>query len=318
MNTAKPANEIEISLIAPMFNEEEVIDVFFDTVNSYLEPAGIVYEIICVNDGSNDNTMLKLREHAKKNSRIKVVNLSRNFGKEVALTAGIDHAQGKAAVPIDCDLQDPPELVVEMYNKWKEGYDVVLGKRIDRSSDSLIKRFTSSLFYKIIDKISDVHIPENVGDFRLIDRKVINALKNFPERSRFMKGIFASLGFKEYTLEFVRPERIAGTTKWNYIKLYKLALEGIISFTSFPLKIWSYIGATAALGGFVYGGYLITKTLISGVDTPGYASLMVVVLFMSGLILLCLGVIGEYLARIFTEVKQRPIYIVMETIGLDE
>jgi len=317
MNITKNKNP-EISLVAPMYNEEEVVDVFFAEVERCLVNTNISYEIICVNDGSNDKTLLKLKAHADLDKRIKIVNLSRNFGKEIALTAGIDHATGDAAIPIDCDLQDPPKLIVDMHRKWKEGYDVVLAKRIDRSSDSIIKRITSSLFYTLIDKISDIHIPSNVGDFRLIDRKVINVLKNFPERSRFMKGLFASLGFKEFVLEYTRPERAAGTTKWNYIKLYRLALEGIISFTSFPLKIWSYIGALSALGAFLYGGYLIAKTIILGVDTPGYASLMVVVLFMSGLILLCLGVIGEYLARIFTEVKQRPIYIVMDTVGFEE
>ena len=275
-------------------------------------------EIIIVNDGSTDNTLALLKITAIHNSKIKIIDLSRNFGKEVALSAGIDYATGQSAIPIDCDLQDPPELIIEMYAKWKEGYEVVLAKRVDRRSDSILKRWTSFVFYKSIGKISDIPIPENVGDFRLMDRKVITALKKFPERSRFMKGLFASLGFKEATLEYTRPERIAGTTKWNYFKLYKLALEGFISFTSFPLKIWSYIGSLTAVSAFSYGGYLIYKTLVYGVDTPGYASLMVVLLFMSGLILISLGIIGEYLARIFLEVKQRPIYIVRETIGFDK
>ena len=195
---------------------------------------------------------------------------------------------------------------------------MVLAKRVDRSSDSFMKRTTSSLFYKLIQKVSDTQIPDNVGDFRLMDRKVIDALKAYPERARFMKGIFASLGFKQVVIEYSRPKRSAGHSSLNYSDLYKLAMDGLISFTSIPLKVWSYLGALTALLSFLYGLYLIVKTLIFGVDVPGYASMMVVILFMSGLILLSLGIIGEYLSRIFVEVKQRPIYIVMEKIGFDK
>ena len=317
MNSKILSDNVELSLIAPMFNEQEVIDIFFAEVDSVLGANKISYEIVCVNDGSVDETLTILKKHAQRSNKIKIVNLSRNFGKETALTAGFDYATGLAAIPIDCDLQDPPELIIEMYKKWKEGFDVVLAKRIDRTSDSLLKRSTSSIFYKMLSKLSEIHIPENVGDFRLLDRKVVDVLKKYPERSRFMQGILASLGFKEITVEYTRPERAAGETKWDYFKLYKLALDGVISFTSFPLKIWSYIGAFTAFGAFFFGVYLIFKTLISGVDTPGYASLMVVFLFMSGLILMSLGMVGEYIARIFIEVKQRPLYIVMETIGFD-
>lgn len=305
----------KISLIAPMYNEQEVLDIFFKAVAECFENIDYGYEVICINDGSSDNTYELLAAKAETNKNIKVVNLSRNYGKEVALTAGLDHATGDASIPIDCDLQDPIEVVPKLIEKWEQGFDVVLAKRIDRSSDSFMKRFTSKVFYQLIDKISDVHIPSNVGDFRLMDKKVVQALAQYREQSRFMKGILASLGFKEATVEYVRAARVAGTTKWNYWKLYKLALEGIISFTSLPLKIWSYIGASVALGAFLYGAFLIVKTLVLGIDTPGYASLMVALLFMSGLILLCLGVIGEYLARIFIESKGRPIYIVMDKIG---
>ncbi|MFQ3191055.1 MAG: glycosyltransferase involved in cell wall biosynthesis [Paraglaciecola sp.] len=314
----KPSRKsLLVSLIAPMYNEEEVIGVFFSTIESTLKNVDVDYEIVCVNDGSNDTTIAVLKAHAKRDERIKIVDLSRNYGKELALTAGLDYARGDAVIPIDCDLQDPPEVILKMIEKWQEGYQVVLAKRIDRTSDSRIKRWTSTLFYKLIDKISDIHIPANVGDFRLLDKVVLEAVKTYRERSRFMKGLFASLGFKEITIEYVRAPRAAGETKWNYWNLYKLAIEGIISFTSLPLKIWSYIGATVAIGGFVYGIYLIIKTMVFGVDSPGYASLMVVLLFMSGLILLCLGVIGEYLSRIFIEIKARPLYIVMETVGFE-
>lgn len=311
-------NQKLISLVAPMYNEEDMAGIFFDEVAKSFSKSPHDYEIICINDGSSDNTYPLLVEAANNDPRIKVINLARNYGKEIALTAGLDYAEGDAVIPIDCDLQDPLEVVHQMIEKWESGYQVVLGKRIDRSSDSLVKRTTSMLFYRLIDRISEVRMPSNVGDFRLLDRQVVKAVRKFRERSRFMKGIFASLGFRETTVEYVRAPRAAGTTKWNYWKLYGLALEGIISFTSMPLKIWSYVGATVALGAFGYGIYLIIKTLILGIDTPGYASLMVVVLFMSGLILICLGVIGEYLSRIFVELKARPIYLVMDTIGLDD
>jgi glycosyltransferase involved in cell wall biosynthesis len=311
-------NKKIISLIAPMYNEQEVISIFFNKVEECFNKLDYTYEIVCVNDGSSDSTYEILKQESINNKKIKVVNLSRNYGKETALTAGLDHATGDAAIPIDCDLQDPIEVVPELIARWESGFDVVLAKRIDRTSDSLMKRITSKMFYKLIDKISDVNIPSNVGDFRLMDKKVLDVLGQYRERSRFMKGIFASLGFKESVVEYVRAPRAAGTTKWNYWTLYKLALDGIISFTSLPLKIWSYIGATVAIGAFLYGAYLVIRTLFLGVDTPGYASLMVVLLFMSGLILLCLGVIGEYLARIFIETKCRPIYIVMDKIGFDE
>ncbi len=296
-----------------MFNEEEVVDIFFDAIRKEFSTLDAEYEIVCINDGSSDSTIDKLKLAAKSDVRIKVVNLSRNYGKETALTAGLDYCTGDAAIPIDCDLQDPPELIGKMITEWQRGADMVLAKRVDRKSDSAVKRVTSSLFYRLIDKISDISIPNNVGDFRLLDRKVVDALKTYRERTRFMKGLFASLGFKQVTIEYTRPERVAGTTKWNYVQLYKLALEGIISFTSLPLKIWSYVGGAISMLTFIYGIYLIIKTLIFGIDTPGYASLMVVTLFIGGLILMCLGIIGEYLSRIFIEVKQRPLYLVQDT-----
>ena len=300
-----------------MYNEEEVIDIFFNSVEKCLANVDVDYEIVCINDGSSDSTLEKLLIHRNRNSKIKIISFSRNFGKETALSAGLDCCTGDAAIPLDCDLQDPPELVIRMVEKWSEGYDVVLAKRIDRSSDGAIKRWTSSLFYKLIGKMAEIKIPDNIGDFRLMDRKVLTVLKQYPERSRFMKGIFASLGFRSVTIEYVRPERVAGTTKWNYFSLYKLAIEGIISFTTMPLKIWSYIGVTTAILSVGYGIFLIIKTLVYGVDTPGYASLMVVILFMSGLILMCLGILGEYISRIFIEVKQRPLYIISEKHGFD-
>jgi glycosyltransferase involved in cell wall biosynthesis len=309
---------IELSLIIPVFNEEEVVKIFISTVEDILITRSISFEFIFVNDGSKDSTYEVLKNLSIQNSKIKIINLSRNYGKEQALSAGLDFATGLAGVPIDCDLQDPPELIIEMYDKWKEGFDVVLAKRIDRSSDGLIKRRTSAVFYNLINTISDIDIPNNVGDFRLIDRRVIDALKTYPEKTRFMKGIFASVGFKQTTVEYVRPARVAGTTSWNYFGLYKLAVEGLVSFTSIPLKMWSYVGAMVSIFSFSYGIYLVVKTTILGADVPGYTSLMVVLLVMSGLILLSLGIIGEYISRIFIEVKQRPTYIVMDKIGFGD
>ena len=298
-----------------MYNEAEMASVFFETIVPILEELPCNYEILCINDGSTDDTWQEICSHAERNARIKGLNLSRNFGKEVALSAGLEHAEGDAVIPIDCDLQDPPSLIVAMVEEWQKGFDVVLAKRIDRDSDSAFKRWTSAAFYSLISRIAEIEIPANVGDFRLLDRKVVKYLLMYPERMRFMKGIFASVGFNDTVIEYSRPERAVGESKWNYWQLYRLALEGIISFTSFPLKVWSYLGATIALGGFLFGGFLVFRTLVFGVDTPGYASLMVVLLFMSGLILISLGIIGEYLARIFVEVKQRPLYIVMNKCG---
>ena len=306
-----------ISIITPIYNEKDVLEIFFHEIEKCFVKINYKYEIICVNDGSTDGTFDFLKTKSNKNDFVKVINLSKNYGKEIALTAGIDNANGDAVIPIDCDLQDPVSVIPLLIEEWEKGFDVVLAKRVDRSSDSFTKRYTSKIFYNLIDKISDVHIPSNVGDFRLMDRKTILALRGYRERSRFMKGIMASLGFKQTTVEYKRAPRVAGKTKWSYWKLYLLALEGIVSFTSLPLKIWSYIGASVAFGAFIYGAFLIIKTLIFGIDTPGYASLMVVFLFMSGLILLCLGVIGEYLARIFIETKDRPLYIIDQKINFN-
>jgi len=315
---AESKKKVEISLVVPMYNEEEMLDIFFDRISECMKKVTSNYEIVCVNDGSKDKTWELLLEHQENNRHIKAIALSRNYGKEIALTAGLNHSTGQAVIPLDCDLQDPPELIEKMVSMWRDGVDVVLARRTDRTSDTYFKRLTSNIFYKIITKISDIKIPANVGDFRLLDRKVVTALGGFEERTRFMKGIFASLGFKEAVIEYARPERAAGKTKWNYFKLYKLALEGIVSFTSFPLLIWSYIGAMSAFLAFGYGSFLIIRTLVFGIDVPGYASLMVVVLMMSGLILISLGVIGEYLSRIFIEVKRRPLYLIMEKSGFED
>ncbi|MFQ5567188.1 MAG: glycosyltransferase family 2 protein, partial [Paracoccaceae bacterium] len=267
-------------------------------------------------DGSTDDTFERLEAYRAANPRIRLIGLSRNFGKENALSAGLDFAAGQAVIPMDADLQDPPEVVPEMVAKWREGYDVVLARRASREGEGWAKRTSAHAFYRLIGGLSQVDIPENVGDFRLMDRRVVEALATLPERSRFMKGVFAWLGFRQTVIEYAREPRAAGTVKQNWARLFALAVDGIVSFTAAPLKVWSYIGfAVAALAG-CYGLFIILNVLIFGIDVPGYASLLVVTLFMNGLVLIGLGVLGEYMARIFTEVKRRPVYVISAHAGV--
>ncbi len=318
LQNIQPGETIDLSIIVPCYNEEPNLDYLFERLISVLEPLGMTYEIICVNDGSRDNTLNCLIEHHNRNSVIKVVNLSRNFGKEVAMSAGLDYSTGKAVIPIDADLQDPPELIGDMVAKWQEGYDVVYGTRKSRSGESWLKQMTANGFYRIIQKMTPIKIPQDTGDFRLMDRQVIEAIKQLPETHRFMKGLFAWVGFKQIALEYDRPPRYKGETKWNYWKLWNFALEGITSFSAVPLKIWSYIGLFISCIAFVYAAYLIIRTFIFGIDVPGYASLMVVTLFLGGVQLITLGVMGEYLGRIHGEVKRRPLYLVRESYGFKD
>jgi polyisoprenyl-phosphate glycosyltransferase len=308
-------NPPEISVVVPLYNEEPNIDYLFERLESALAPLNTTYEIVCVNDGSRDNTLKCLIDHHDRNPIVKVVNLSRNFGKEIALTAGIDYASGAAIVPIDADLQDPPELIGELVAKWREGYDVVYATRRSRQGETWLKRFTANAFYRTIGRMSHVPIPPNTGDFRLLDRRVVDALKQLPERTRFMKGLFAWVGFKQTSVLFDRQPRLKGKTTWNYWRLWNFALDGIISFSSFPLKVWGYIGLSLSLISLLYASFLIIRTLIDGIDVPGYASLMVAVLFLGGIQLLTLGIIGEYLGRIYEEVKGRPLYLVRDSFG---
>ncbi len=310
--------DIEISVVVPLYNEEENIDYLFTRLLSVLDKLETSYEIVCVNDGSKDNTLKRLVDHHNQNPVIKVINLSRNFGKEIALTAGIDYANGAAIIPIDADLQDPPELIEELVAKWREGYDVVYATRRSRQGETWLKRFTANGFYKTISKMTSVAIPANTGDFRLLDRKVVEAIKKIPERTRFMKGLFAWVGYKQTSVMFDREPRAAGTTTWNYWKLWNFAIDGITSFSLVPLKVWSYIGLFISFISLLYASFLVIRTLILGIDVPGYASLMVAVLFFGGIQLITLGVIGEYLGRVYEEVKGRPLYFVRESYGFKD
>jgi glycosyltransferase involved in cell wall biosynthesis len=315
--TTETLELVELSIVVPMLNESAMLERFFARLVPVLEGVTERYEILCVDDGSTDDTFQRLERYRMDNPRIRLIGLSRNFGKENALSAGLDFAAGLAVIPMDADLQDPPEVVPEMVAKWREGYDVVLARRASRAGEGWAKRATAHAFYRLIGRLSHVDIPENVGDFRLMDRRVIEALAALPERSRFMKGVFAWLGFRQTVVEYAREPRAVGTAKQNWPRLFALAVDGIVSFTAAPLKVWSYIGFAVALFAGGYGLIIILRTLIYGTDVPGYASLLVVILFMNGLVLIGLGVIGEYMARIFTEVKQRPVYVIAAHAGVD-
>jgi len=299
-----------ISIVVPCYNEEEVIDIFLEKIFEVLKRVGKSYEIVFVNDGSRDATLEILKAKAKEYEEVRVISLSRNFGKEAALSAGLDASKGETVVPIDVDLQDPPELILEFVKKYKEGYDVVVGKRADRTTDSTAKRVSAESFYKLHNKISDIEIPHNVGDYRLMSRRVVEELKKLPETQRFMKGIFAWLGFKTAVIEYKREARAAGDTSFNGWKLWNFALDGITSFSTAPIRIWLYIGIFLAFISFVYGSWIILKTLIFGADSPGYASIITVVLFLGGIQLMGIGILGEYIGRIYMESKNRPVYII--------
>lgn len=307
-----------LSLVVPVFNEVETVDLFLDRVSRVFEhQASVRLEIVFVNDGSTDGTLDRLLECQKRDERVRIVDLSRNFGKEAALSAGLQVATGQVVVPIDVDLQDPPELILEMIAKWREGYEVVLGRRMNRDSDSWAKRVSATWFYRIHNKIADPEIPENVGDFRLMDRAVVDALNMLPESRRFMKGLFAWVGFRTTHIDYSRPERIAGTTKFNGWRLWNFALEGMTSFSIDPLRIWMYFGAAVALLSFFFGFYIVLKVVLFGVDVPGYASIVVAITFLGGLQLIGIGIVGEYLGRAYLESKRRPIYLVRHIYEAD-
>lgn len=303
-------NESLLSIVIPMHNEREMLDILFRRLDEVVATLGIATEFICVDDGSRDNTLALLEERAKADPRITVVALARNFGKEAALTAGLDEARGEVVVPLDADLQDPPELIAEFLDLWEQGYDVVYGVRGDRASDTFSKRVTANLFYSIFNKLADHRIPASTGDFRLMDRQVITALQQLPERNRFNKGLFAWVGFKQVGVSYVRPQRAAGSTSWASPALWKLAVDGITAFSTVPLRIWSMVGFLGAGAAMLAGALLVARVLLFGRDVPGYASLMVVILFCFALQMIAFGVMGEYIGRLYQEAKGRPVYII--------
>jgi glycosyltransferase involved in cell wall biosynthesis len=315
-----PALEIQLSIIVPVKDEEQAIAPFVARVGPILDglfPGDDAWEILFIDDGSEDSTMAAIGAAHRTDARVRALSLSRNFGKEAALSAGLDHAQGRAVVPMDVDLQDPPEVLGDMLGKWRQGYEVVYGVRRNRSSDSLPKRLTADLYYRAHNYLSDDKIPEHAGDFRLLDRSVVEVIRRMPERNRFMKGLFAWSGFKQAAVEYDRVPRSVGTSKFRYWKLWTLAIDGITSASTMPLRIWSYIGVVIAFFALIYAIFVIVRTTLFGIDVPGYPSLIVAILFFGGLQLISLGVLGEYVGRILVETKQRPIYVVRQKLGLD-
>jgi polyisoprenyl-phosphate glycosyltransferase len=303
---------IDVSIVVPIFNEASNLERLCDRLTQVLDRLEVTYEIVLVNDGSRDDTLQVAAQCQQCYPQIVVIDLSRNFGKEIAMSAGLDYTQGRAVIPIDADLQDPPELIGALIEKWREGFDVVCATRRQRLGESWLKQFTAAGFYRTISRLSSVPIPANTGDFRLLDRTVVDAIKQLPERTRFMKGLFAWVGYRQTTVYFDRAPRLSGQTTWNYWKLWNFALDGITAFSSLPLKVWSYVGVSISILSLAYAVFLTLRTLVSGADVPGYASLMVAVLFLGSVQLIAIGVLGEYLGRIYDEVKQRPLYLVRQ------
>ncbi len=299
----------EFSVVVPMFNEAEMVRELHRRLAAVMDGLG-AWEAIYVNDGSRDATLLELQRLHAVDPRTAIVNLSRNFGKEIATTAGLDHARGAAVIVIDADLQDPPELIPELVAGWRAGFDMVYAQRRARAGETWVKRATAAWFYRLMEHLGRVQMPRNTGDFRLMSRRVVTALQAMREQHRFMKGLFAWVGFPSLAVPYDRAPRHAGTSKWGYWKLWNLAIEGITSFTVMPLKVATYLGLFVALVSVAYAAVIVVKTLFLGNPVAGYPSLVTIVLFLGGVQLMTLGVIGEYLGRIFNETKQRPLYFV--------
>ena len=299
-----------LCIIAPIYNEEGNISLFYDSVSSVLEKTDLDWKILFINDGSSDKSEQILLELCKNNNKTQLLNFTRNFGKESALTAGLDYANSDAVIPIDTDLQDPPELILEMIKYWQKGFDIVYARRASRKGESFLKIITARLFYRFINSFSDISIPKNVGDYRLLSKNVVDDINKMREKNRFMKGIFSWVGYPSKEILFVRDERNSGESSFNFFKLFNFALDGITSFSVAPLRLFFYLGLLIMFLSFSYAGFIIITTLLYGANIPGYASLLVVVLFLGGLNLFAIGVVGEYVSRIYQESKGRPIYLI--------
>lgn len=306
-----------ISLVVPVYNEEENVVPFYERATQTLHLLQQPYELIFVNDGSRDYSVHLLAQLAEQDAHVKIVDLSRNFGKEAALSAGLDYALGEIVIPIDADLQHPPEVIPEMIQLWRQGYDMVYAARRSREEESWLKQTAARLFYKVINRLSAVDIPENAGDFRLISRCVLESIRHMREKRRFMKGMFSWVGFKQGCVYYETAPRYAGKTKWNYWTLWNLAMEGITAYSIIPLQASTYIGLLLACGSFAYGGYFLLKTLLYGNPVRGYPSLLVLMLFLSGMQLMVIGIMGEYIGRIYVESKNRPLYLVRHLLNFN-
>lgn len=307
-----------LSIVVPVYNEQEVIDETFRRLSATFKDYCMDIEYIFINDGSRDNTYFKLREIASSNKEVRVINFARNFGHQIAITAGMDYAKGDAIVIIDADLQDPPEVILEMVDKWVEGYQVVYGKRLQREGETIFKKLTAKVFYRFLDSMTDVKLPVDVGDFRLIDRKVCDAMKCLPERSRYVRGLVSWVGFKQTSVEYHREKRFAGETKYPFKKMLKLAGDGIFSFSYKPLKLATFMGMLVSALSFIYLIIVLVQRIVKNDVASGWASSMAVSLFLNGVMLIVIGIMGEYVGRIYEEVKARPLYVVGELMGFDE
>lgn len=305
-----------LSLVVPMYNESAGMSVLFERLAPVLNGLKQDWEIICINDGSKDDTLAHLKTWHAREPRIRYISLSRNFGKEAALTAGLQYAFGQVVIPFDADLQDPPELIPDMIAKWKEGFKVVLATRRQRLGEGFFKRGSAAAFYWLIGKVTSIKIPSNTGDFRLMDQQVVQIMRLLPERTRFMKGLFAWVGFSTTCVYFDRAPRAVGEPVQSFSKLWRLAKDGIFSFTTLPLRFTTYLGVTISTLAFGYALWLLWRTVVHGADVPGYASLMAAILSMGGVQLICLGIMGEYLGRIYRETKNRPLFVVEEAGGV--
>ncbi len=312
------AKDIRYSVVVPCYNEEEVIQVTHKRLTEVMERTREVYEIVYVNDGCRDRTPDLLEDISSNDDRVRVLNFSRNFGHQAAVTAGMNYAKGQAIVIIDADLQDPPEVILEMIYKWKQGYDVCYGKRLKRKGDTLFKKFTAAMFYRVLNALTPIRIPEDTGDFRLIDRKVCDVMNSLPEKNRYLRGLVSWVGFKQIAIEFNREERFAGETKYPLSKMLKLAFDGITSFSYKPLKLATYLGFLISGFSFLYFLFILGQKMFFNIAVQGWASSVAINLFFHGITLTILGIMGEYIGRIYDESKDRPIYIVRSTHGYPE
>jgi glycosyltransferase involved in cell wall biosynthesis len=309
-----PSGTPEISVVVPVYNEADNLEALLARLTPVLERVAASHEIVFVDDGSADDTMRTLRDIHARDPRCRAISFSRNFGKEIAIAAGLDHARGRAVVIIDADLQHPPELIAAFVEKWREGYKNVYGARVDRNADSPLRRVLTRRFYRLFERFGETGLPDGAGDFRLLDRQAVEALKSMGERARFSKGLYAWIGFRSIGVPFDVAERHAGVSKFSYRKLTRFALDGLMSFSTLPLKVWTYVGVVVSLISLLAAAYYLLETLIHGIDVPGFASLIVSITFFAGVQLLTLGIMGEYIGRIFAEVKRRPLYLVAERI----
>ncbi len=318
MQSSTPTNKPILSVILPCHNEAENLDLLFTRLEAVFEKMAVSYELIAVDDGSTDDTYARLVAHHQRNPRIVAIRLARNFGKENTVSCGLAHARGNAAIIMDSDLQHPPEVIPDLYKKWQDGAQMVYALRRNRDTDGAFRNKFSKLYYWLFDKIGDIKLPEGAGDFRLLDRRVLDAVNALPERSRFMKGLMSWVGFSNASVEFDVAPRHKGQSSWSPFGLVQFAFDGLLSFSSIPLRMWTAIGGAISIVAFLYMIFLIIQTTLFGIDVPGFATIMVSVLLLGGIQLIGLGVLAEYIARIFVEVKQRPLYFIAEKRGIED